>query len=50
MTDRPKRDPNGRVIDLAKLDPSEAQELHDALVEAFDALDDDDPDRRIYSA
>jgi len=42
MTKRPKRDPNGRVIDLAKLDPAEAQELHDALVEAFDALGEDD--------
>lgn len=42
MTKRPKRDPNGRVIDLAKLDPAEARELHDALVAAFDALGDDD--------
>lgn len=39
---RPKRDPNGRVLDLMNMDPAEARELHDAFVEAFDALGDDE--------
>lgn len=37
-----KRDPHGRAVDLRTMDPAEAEDLHDALVEAFEDHGDDD--------